>query len=54
MTGLAGLTPSFTQSDLIDSIAKEGSVFITVPLTSLRSPNYPHLLPTTPQRSSDT
>lgn len=30
MTGLSGLTPSFTQSVLIDSIAQVGNVFITV------------------------
>jgi hypothetical protein len=30
MTGMSGLTPSFTQSVLIDSIAQAGSIFITV------------------------
>lgn len=30
MTGMSGLTPSFTQSVLIDSIAQAGNIFITV------------------------
>ena len=30
MTGMSGLTPSFTQSVLIDSIAQAGNIFMTV------------------------
>jgi hypothetical protein len=30
MTGQSGLTPSFTQSVLIDSIAQAGNIFLTV------------------------
>lgn len=30
MTGMSGLTPSFTQSVLIDSVAQSGNIFLTV------------------------
>jgi hypothetical protein len=51
MTGLAGLTPSFTQSVLIDSIAQGGNIFLTVSTASRRSPSYRLHLQTTPRKS---
>ena len=34
MTGLSGLTPSFTQSTLIDSLSETGIIHITVSFTN--------------------
>lgn len=40
LTGLAGLLPSYFQSTLIDSVAEEGYVFITVTNISFRCLNF--------------
>lgn len=48
MTGMSGLTPSFTQSVFIDSIAQAGNIFVTVCIRLSRSPNSPLLLQSTP------
>lgn len=36
MTGLAGLLPSYFQSTLIDAVAEQGYVFITVTSNTFR------------------
>jgi hypothetical protein len=37
LTGMAGVLPSYFQSNLIDSVAEEGYAWLTVPLFSARS-----------------
>lgn len=39
MTGLAGLLPSYFQSTLIDAVAEQGYVFITVTIIPRRFPS---------------
>lgn len=49
MTGLSGLLPSFFQSNLIDSVAEQGYIYMTVSPSPLRSPNWKAPTPTKSQ-----